>query len=424
MWLRVLLGGSAVYALVTAAVLDTDNINLVPLVLLLGASLIPVTFVAYILERLAIRSTLLPALATCFGVGGSLGVAAASVLEYQTLHDLGTLPMVAVGLIEETVKLLVPFFFFVRGRFRGVTDGVLLGVAAGMGFAVMESMGYGLVALIQSHGRIGPAEQLLLLRGLASPVGHAAWTGLICAALWNTRIRTRRARAWAALAASFCAAVALHALWDTTDSTLVRTGIGLLSGALLVARIRRARTLDYARSRTRGIDSPADDSAAPLAHHGRAMRRDSASSGPFDRLAERATDIASRGVFFAACLLLVVAWAPTLLWIGNVNTWQLVINTATTIVTFLLVALLQNCARRSDRATHRKLDALADGLADLMDFQVNVDARDLQRDINDLKHAVGLEQLPPRLRKGHGAEHNGATANGDPNVISTEGSRQ
>ncbi len=86
---------------------------------------------------------------------------------------------------------------------------------------------------------------------------------------------------------------------------------------------------------------------------------------------------ASRGVFFAGCLVLVVLWAASFVVIRNVDTWQLIINTVTTVVTFLLVALLQNSAHRSDRAIHQKLDALADGLADLMDYQVNGDVVDL-----------------------------------------------
>ena len=113
---------------------------------------------------------------------------------------------------------------------------------------------------------------------------------------------------------------------------------------------------------------------------------------PFDRFAEAAADFASRGVFFAACVLLVVLWVPSYLVLGNLDTWQLIINTATTIVTFLMVALLQNSARRSDRAIHQKLDALADGLADLMEYQLHGDSTDLDRDIQDLKQAVGLER--------------------------------
>jgi low affinity Fe/Cu permease len=114
-------------------------------------------------------------------------------------------------------------------------------------------------------------------------------------------------------------------------------------------------------------------------------------TGRFDRFAQASSDFASRGAFFAGCVLLVVVWAPSYLVLRNFDTWQLLINTATTIVTFVLVALLQNAARRSDRAIHHKLDALADGLADLMEHQVSGDTADLADDIEDLKQSVGLE---------------------------------
>jgi protease PrsW len=240
-WLRALAGGSAIYALVTAASVDTQNIHLVPVVLLLGALLIPVTFVIYVFERLSVQSAVLPALAVCFAAGGSVGVAAASVLEYQALRDLGALPMLAVGLIEESVKLGVPLWLLLRGRFRAPADGVLFGVAAGMGFAALETMGYGLVALIQSGGQIGATEQVLLVRGLISPVGHAAWTGLVCAALWRARATSGRARPWLTVIAAFTVAVALHSLWDATDSIPAHVAIGMLSGTLLAVQIRDVR---------------------------------------------------------------------------------------------------------------------------------------------------------------------------------------
>jgi len=47
-------------------------------------------------------------------------------------------------------------------------------------------------------------------------------------------------------------------------------------------------------------------------------------------------------------VLLVVVWAPTYLLVGNFDTYQLIINTPTTIITFPLVALLQNTQRRSE----------------------------------------------------------------------------
>jgi hypothetical protein len=85
----------------------------------------------------------------------------------------------------------------------------------------------------------------------------------------------------------------------------------------------------------------------------------------FDRFAGAASSFASRAPFFAFCVALLIVWAPTVTFL-KVDTWQLIINTVTTIVTFLLVALLQNSQTRGDQATQHKLNAIADRLADLM----------------------------------------------------------
>ena len=94
--------------------------------------------------------------------------------------------------------------------------------------------------------------------------------------------------------------------------------------------------------------------------------------------------------FFVACVGLVLLWLLSYPLFGSSDTWQLVINTATTIVTFLLVALLQNSQRRSEVAVHEKLDALADGLADLMEH-VSSDDDELREDMHDLRQAIGAE---------------------------------
>jgi low affinity Fe/Cu permease len=112
----------------------------------------------------------------------------------------------------------------------------------------------------------------------------------------------------------------------------------------------------------------------------------------FDRFAEGASDHVSHATFFLACVLLVVVWLPSYWIFRDLNTWQLVINTATTIVTFLLVALLQNSQRRSDQAVQTKLDAIADGLADVM-VSLDGDTGDsMGRHVRELREAVGLEQ--------------------------------
>jgi low affinity Fe/Cu permease len=122
-----------------------------------------------------------------------------------------------------------------------------------------------------------------------------------------------------------------------------------------------------------------------------AEKKQMGASETFDRFAERASDLVSEAAFFLACVLLVVLWVPTYFVFRNVDTWQLLINTATTIITFLLVALLQNSQRRNELAMNTKLDALADGLADLMEGIAPDDAK-LQTDMRELRAAVGIEK--------------------------------
>lgn len=115
--------------------------------------------------------------------------------------------------------------------------------------------------------------------------------------------------------------------------------------------------------------------------------------GFFDRFAGGASLIASRATFFAFCALLIVVWAPTILILKSVDTWQLIINTCTTIITFLMVALLQNSQTRSDQAVQHKLNALADGLADVMAYLTDEgEKRDLEQDRKELRDAVGIEE--------------------------------
>ncbi len=113
----------------------------------------------------------------------------------------------------------------------------------------------------------------------------------------------------------------------------------------------------------------------------------------FDRFAWSTANFVSRAPFFAFCMAMVIAWAPSYPLVRNFDTWQLLINTPTTILTFLLVAVLQNSQRRTEQALHHKLDALADGMADLMEHFLPGDGdkeEDLAMDMRDLREAVGL----------------------------------
>ncbi len=103
----------------------------------------------------------------------------------------------------------------------------------------------------------------------------------------------------------------------------------------------------------------------------------------FDRFATRISEFVSRAWFFLMCVLAVVVWAPTYFVLSDVDTWQLVINTLTTIVTFLLVALLQNTQKRADDANQKKLNVIALALASL------VDSSDVRLKLHQI---VGIEE--------------------------------
>src|SRR5438045_9503343 len=80
--------------------------------------------------------------------------------------------------------------------------------------------------------------------------------------------------------------------------------------------------------------------------------------GFFDRFAGWSTRLVSRAAFFTFCVVLVIVWVPTILVIRDVDTWQLVINTGTTIITFLMGALLENGHTRSDHAIQHQLNPI------------------------------------------------------------------
>ncbi|MCJ2053804.1 low affinity iron permease family protein [Methylobacterium sp. J-070] len=78
----------------------------------------------------------------------------------------------------------------------------------------------------------------------------------------------------------------------------------------------------------------------------------------FAEFASRVARAAGRPTTFALSLILIVVWAVTGPLFGFSDTWQLVINTGTTIVTFLMVFLIQNTQNRDGAAIQAKLDEL------------------------------------------------------------------
>jgi protease PrsW len=239
-WMGVLVVGVALFIAVERTSVATQNPNMVPTAILLGAAVVPAAFVAFVSGRrlhYAVTGTIV---GTAAFLGGVIGMVVAGTLEFDVQRDLGGLPMIGVGLIEETSKLLVPAaVLLLMRRYRTPADGLLIGVAAGAGFAVMETMGYAFTTLLASHGSITATIDALLLRGLLSPAGHMSWTGITAAALYAAAAAGWRRREVAEFGLAFLIAVALHALWDSQNSLVGTVVVGVVSLVVLGISVHR-----------------------------------------------------------------------------------------------------------------------------------------------------------------------------------------
>ncbi len=132
----------------------------------------------------------------------------------------------------------------------------------------------------------------------------------------------------------------------------------------------------------------------------------------FTRFAVLVSEWAGKPVIFVLALFSVAVWGATGPIFGYSDTWQLIINTSTTIITFLMVFLLQNAQTRDTRAIQAKLNELI-----LTSTAENRFIGIEKLDEEDLKHLAGLvEKAAKRHREQHkdeageSVEHSGAAA--------------
>lgn len=132
----------------------------------------------------------------------------------------------------------------------------------------------------------------------------------------------------------------------------------------------------------------------------------------FARFANRIAHIAGSPITFLACVAIVVAWAISGPFFGFSETWQLLINTGTTIVTFLMVFLIQNTQNRDGVALQTKLDELIRssdaqdefmGIEKLTDQELSVLHQKCEAAARK-SHATLERTRAERRRRGHGKE--------------------
>jgi low affinity Fe/Cu permease len=129
----------------------------------------------------------------------------------------------------------------------------------------------------------------------------------------------------------------------------------------------------------------------------------------FTWIASRIAAFAGQPVAFVSALLLIVLWGATGPLFHYSDTWQLVVNTATTIVTFLMVFLIQNSQNRDAAAMQAKLDELLRavdkartqfvGIEHLTDREIERLRSELERDCAKEGRQASAPKTVERLRE-------------------------
>ncbi len=253
-WIKVFFAGLGIYFLTLIVMIFTSNTNLFPTVVLIGNFIVPVTFIAFFYERRHLSKLDIPTTASVFLYGGFLGVLASAILEPFLVRPSDPFSVFMIGLIEEGAKIAGVMWIARRRRPVSEVDGLIIGMAAGMGFAALESMGYTFTEFLSSQGSLSATVGTMLLRGVLSPFGHSTWTGILASVLFQEstgnqyRITRRVLRAYLFV-------VLLHALWDglppvveflfsSSLSVLVaQLAVGIAGFAVLWKRWLRAQAL-------------------------------------------------------------------------------------------------------------------------------------------------------------------------------------
>ena len=120
-------------------------------------------------------------------------------------------------------------------------------------------------------------------------------------------------------------------------------------------------------------------------------REKSDGRNPFEHFVEAIQQRVSRAPFFFVCLGIVVAWLVSVpLW-ADLKSWQVAIHTVASVLSLLLLVLLENAGRRSEEAAQEKMNVMAEALAALMESQARHDPG-LDEAVSHLRKAVGLEE--------------------------------
>lgn len=188
MFLRCLISSLVLYLIFSVALDLFVNLNLIPGLVILGTVAVPVSGAVFFFELNVWKNISLFEIGKFIIAGGVVSIIIALLLFSFYDTNFSWLSAASAGIIEEPAKLLTLVFMTRNNEHHYKLNGLVLGAAIGTGFAIFESMGYSICALITSENielGISDLRMTTIWRGILSPFCHIVWTAIAGAALWR-----------------------------------------------------------------------------------------------------------------------------------------------------------------------------------------------------------------------------------------------
>jgi RsiW-degrading membrane proteinase PrsW (M82 family) len=217
----------------------TGNPRLVPATVLAGAAVVPIGMLGFVHARFGDAVPSVRMILVILGLGASLGLVF-TILFGSILPPC--LPGLMAPLCEEPAKLIATSLCWYRGGYRNPTAGFLLGFAAGTGFAIAETAGYGLESM-WGNGHIQGMDVksgalVILLRSAIGASSHAVWAAAVASAWFQVGWRIE-GRWQPVIGRALLIAILLHATWNSFGWTGIAVSYVLTT--VLFVRLLRSR---------------------------------------------------------------------------------------------------------------------------------------------------------------------------------------
>jgi RsiW-degrading membrane proteinase PrsW (M82 family) len=238
-WLQFAVCLTIVSLLLLLVTYMTGNPRLVPATVLAGAAVVPVGMLGFVHARFGDSVPSVRTILVTLGLGASLGLV--FTILFGSILPV-CLPGLMAPLCEEPAKLLATGLCWYRAGYRNPTAGFLLGFAAGTGFAIAETAGYGLESMWDNGDNEGmdvkSGAAVILLRSAIGASSHAVWTAAAASAWFQVGWRLE-GRWQPVFGRALVIAILLHAIWNSFGWSGIAVSYVLTT--ILFVRLMRSR---------------------------------------------------------------------------------------------------------------------------------------------------------------------------------------